>query len=177
MNRLLLVDVDLVVAPSDVKWAEYLGKRFGYVKTPMVNYNFGSYYPTQDAYLYWRDLDYFSMQPIDGSVETLRKLSTHFNIVFASAEKCGYSSRNKKSWLKEHYPFKTGYISTEDKFLLDSERTSAVIDDRLSNLEMFPHHKRIQFNTPYTQDVQCEVEMSFDVWNDEIVTKICSRYL
>lgn len=177
MNRLLLVDVDLVVAPSDVGWKNWLGENYGFVKTPMVSYNFGNYYPQKDSYSYWKDLDYFSMQPIAGSVDSLEKLSKYFGIVFVSAERCGYSSKNKKSWLTKYYPYKTSYICTEEKWVIDSNKVKAIIDDRKSNLNKFDFEKRILFNTPYTQDVECSVVHEFSKWDDNIIKEICGRYL
>lgn len=177
MNRLLLIDVDLVVAPSDILWKEWLESRYGYVKTPMTNYNFGVYYPNQDSYSYWKDLDYFSMQPIEGSVEALKKLSNYFGVVFVSAEKCGFSSKNKKSWLSEHYPFKTGYVCTEEKWLMDKEQVKGIIDDRLDNLEKFDYTKRILFKTNYTQTSEAKCNIEFNKWGDSIVRKICKEYL
>lgn len=176
--KILLVDVDLVVAPSDVHWREYLGEKHGYVKCPMTNYNFGSYYPhVENAYSFWKDLDYFDMKPIEGSVEKLEALSQYFQIVFLSAEKCGYSSRNKKSWLMEHYNFLTGYVSTEEKWLLNNDKVVGIIDDRLDNLKGFDKEQRILFETPYTQNVEVDVAMSFNVWNNDVVQQIKDMYL
>jgi 5'(3')-deoxyribonucleotidase len=164
--RILLVDVDLVVAPSDVHWREHLGQKHGYVKCAMTNYNFGSYYPqVENAYSFWKDLDYFDMKPIEDSVEKLEALSKYFQIVFLSAEKCGYNSKNKKSWLKEHYPFLTGYVSTEEKWLLDNDNVVGLIDDRLDNLKGFDYHKRIVYKTRYEQKIECPVVWTIEDWN------------
>lgn len=176
--RILLVDVDLVVAPSDVHWREYLGQKHGYVKCAMTNYNFGSYYPhVENAYSFWKDLDYFDMKPIEGSVEKLKALSQYFQIVFLSAEKCGYNSKNKKSWLKEHYNFFTGYVSTEEKWLLNSDKVVGLIDDRLDNLKGFDHHKRIVYNTRYDQNIECGVAYTIEDWESFSIKDFCKEYL
>lgn len=176
--RTLLVDVDLVVAPSDVHWREHLGQKHGYVKGPMTNYNFSSYYPhVENAYSFWKDLDYFDMKPIEGSVEKLKTLSQYFQIVFLSAEKCGYSSKNKKSWLKEHYNFLTGYVSTEEKWLLNSDKVVGLIDDRLDNLKGFDHHKRIVYKTGFDQSIDCPVAYVIDDWESFSVKDFCDQYL
>ena len=176
--RILLVDVDLVVAPSDVHWREHLGQKHGYVKCPMTNYNFGSYYPhVENAYSFWKDLDYFDMKPIEGSVEKLKTLSQYFQIVFLSAEKCGYSSKNKKSWLKEHYNFLTGYVSTEEKWLLNNDKVVGLIDDRLDNLKGFDHHKRIVYRTRFDQSIDCPVAYVIDDWENFSVEDFCEQYL
>lgn len=176
--RILLVDVDLVVAPSDVHWREHLGQKHGYVKCPMTNYNFGSYYPhVENAYSFWKDLDYFDMKPIEGSVEKLKALSQYFQIVFLSAEKCGYSSKNKKSWLKEHYNFLTGYVSTEEKWLLNNDKVVGLIDDRLDNLKGFDHHKRIIYKTRFDQNIECDVAYTIEDWESFSVKDFCKEYL
>lgn len=176
--RILLVDVDLVVAPSDVHWREHLGQKHGYVKCPMTNYNFGSYYPhVENAYSFWKDLDYFDMKPIEGSVEKLKALSQYFQIVFLSAEKCGYSSKNKKSWLKEHYNFLTGYVSTEEKWLLNNDKVVGLIDDRLDNLKGFDYHKRIVYKTIFDQNIDCPVAYTVETWESFSVKDFCKEYL
>lgn len=176
--RILLVDVDLVVAPSDVFWREVLAEKYGYVKCPMTKYNFAQYYPhAKDAYEFWKNLDYFDMQPLDHSVSKLEQLSKYFSIVFVSAEKCGYNSKNKKSWLKEHYKFLTGYVCTEEKYLLNSDKVVAMIDDRLDNLEGFDHHKRVHFKTIYEQSSNCGVGYVIDDWESFNVADFCKQYL
>lgn len=176
--KILLVDVDLVVAPSDVHWREHLGEKHGYVKCPMTNYNFGSYYPhVENAYSFWKDLDYFDMKPIEGSVEKLKALSQYFQIVFLSAEKCGYSSKNKKSWLKEHYNFLTGYVSTEEKWLLNNDRVVGLIDDRLDNLKCFDYNKRIVYKTRFDQNIDCPVAYTIEDWESFSVNDFCKEYL
>lgn len=176
--KTLLVDVDLVVAPSDVHWREHLGKKHGYVKCSMTNYNFGSYYPhVENAYSFWKDLDYFDMKPIEGSVEKLKALSQYFQIVFLSAEKCGYSSKNKKSWLKEHYSFLTGYVSTEEKWLLNNDKVVGLIDDRLDNLKGFDYNKRIVYKTRFDQNIDCSVAYTIEDWESFSVKDFCKEYL
>lgn len=175
--RILLVDVDLTVAPSDVGWRDYLGNLYGYVKTPMVEYNWAYYYPEKPVYEYWKDLDYFSMQPLSGCVEKLKQLSRYFHIVFVSAERCGYSSKNKKSWLKEHFSFMSGYIQTEEKWVVNSENVVAIIDDRKDNLERFDTQKRVLYNTPYKQSSDCSVNTVINNWEDFNVKSFCDEYL
>lgn len=171
--RLLGVDVDLTLVNTDEGWREFLANKYGYVKTPMVDYNFGVYYPNKDTYEYWRELDYSSYAPHQCSIEALEKLSQYFGIVFISSIK-GNHTKSKYYWLKKHFPFMTGYVATKEKWVCNVE---AMIDDRLDVLSKFPQHKRIQFDTIYTQDVECDVAIKFDKWNDEIVHKICEEYL
>lgn len=179
-KRLLGVDVDLTVAPSDVGWMAWLQKqgqqmyRTGdYEPLP---YNLGSLFPVvEDPYQYWRELDYSQFQPIEGSVEALEKLSQHFGIVFISRIK-GQHTKSKYYWLKEHFPFMTEYVATHGKWVMNNS-VVAMVDDRKDVLEQFDFNKRVWFNTPYTQSSDCSVYLEFDRWNNNVVKMICEEYL
>ena len=173
-------DVDLCVCPSDEGWIQYLQYHNGFGDEVEIvgelPYNLSELFPSvADPLHYWRTLDYSQFSPIQGSVEALEKLSEHFDIFFISQHK-GMHSKTKYYWLDEWFPFKSGVMLTKEKWGMNGS-VVAMIDDRMSQLKGFDKEKRILFNTPYTQDVQCEVEMSFGVWDDEVVNKICSRYL
>ncbi len=170
------VDVDLTLVASDVGWREWLAERHGYVKCPMTNYDFGSYYKCcEDPYQYWRELDYSQFEPLEGSVEALKALSEYFDIVFISQHK-GQHSKSKYYWLEEHFPFKTGVMLTKEKWLMKGS-VVAHIDDRLDHLEKFDFDQRILFNTNYTQSVECSVPYSFSKWDESVVKRLCEMYL
>jgi 5'(3')-deoxyribonucleotidase len=179
---ILGVDVDLCIYPSDKGWIDYLTYYNGFGEVThredgLLPYNLAEMFPhVTDAYLYWRDLDYSTFSPLTGSVEALEKLSESFNIVFISAELCGYHSKNKRSKLELDFPFLSGYAATKEKFIFKGS-VVAHIDDRLDHLEKFDFDQRILFNTNYTQSVECDVPYSFSVWNDEVVSKLCESYL
>lgn len=189
-KRILSCDVDLCVCPSDLGWYSWLcdrqkgpqqlckpSPRLGFHKPGMkFPYNLGDMFETvEDPYLYWRELDYSQFEPIKGSAQALEKLSKYFDIVFISAHK-GTHGKSKYYWLQKHFPFKTGVMLTKEKYLMNNS-VVAHIDDRKSMLRGFDFEKRILFNTPYEQEVECETALSFDRWNDEIVKKICEEYL
>jgi 5'(3')-deoxyribonucleotidase len=176
MSRILAVDCDLTVCPSDVGWREWLAERHGYVKCPMTEYNFGSYYPhVEDPFEYWRTLEYSQFQPIEGAVEKLEALSKYFDIVFISAIK-GQHTKSKYYWLEEHFPFSKGYLATKEKFLMN-DSVVAMIDDRLDNLKGFDAHKRILYKTPYVQTTECSVGYTIEDWNSFSVKEFCKEYL
>lgn len=50
-------------------------------------------------------------------------------------------------------------------------------DDLTKIKEAFDFNKRIWFDTPYQQDVECKVHLEFDTWSDRIVKMICEEYL
>lgn len=179
-NRLIGVDVDLCICPSDVGWMNWLFESghcvWGGNALKTKPYNLGKLCPTHpDPYQYWRELDYSQFTPIEGSVETLEKLSNYFGIVFISSVK-GNHNKQKYYWLEKHFPFMQGYIATKEKYLMN-DSVVAMIDDRNEMLKGFDFHKRVRFNTCYTQDVECSVVHEFSKWDDSIVKEICGRYL
>lgn len=179
--RLLGCDVDLTVVATDQGWLEWLRYYNGLGK--VVNredgklpYNLAEMFPNfKDPYQYWRELDYDKFDPIEGSVKALESLSKYFDIFFISQAK-GTHGKSKYYWLDKHFPFKSGLMLTKEKWGMNNS-VVAMIDDRKDVLKGFDKEKRICFNTPYTQSVECETEIQFDKWNDEIVQTICERYL
>lgn len=165
--KLIAVDCDLTVCPSDEGWKTYLADGVSWVLQDVQkwDYNLGVYFPNHpDPLQYWRELDYNQFQPIEGSVEKLKQLSNYFGIVFISSIK-GSHSKSKHYWLKEHFPFHGGYLATKEKFLMN-DSVVAMIDDRKSMLKGFDFHKRYLYYTPYTQDVECEVYREIRSWKD-----------
>lgn len=188
MKRLLALDCDLTVCPSDIGWFEYLRKKdaeyflkygnsYKYIpKDGMLPYNLGELYPKlENTADYWRELDYSQFTPIEGSVEKLKALSQYFGIVFISANK-GTHTKSKYYWLKENFPFLKGYMATKEKFLMN-DSVVAMIDDRKDILEKFDTQKRVLYQTPYTQSTECSVAMQVDSWNNFSVENFCKQYL
>jgi len=179
-KRLLGVDVDLTVCPSDKGWFSWLqtqGQQMyrtgNYEPLP---YALGQLFPTvQDPHQYWREVDYSQFEPLEGSVEALEKLSKYFGIVFISRIK-GNHTKSKYYWLKEHFPFMTEYVATHGKWVMNNS-VVAMIDDRKDVLESFDFHRRVWFNTNYTQSSDCSVYLEFDRWNNNVVKMICEEYL
>lgn len=179
MGRILGVDVDLTICPSDKGWREWLKERCS-VEYPLGDYESPPYdLGTQfagvdDPYKYWRELDYSQFQPIEGSVECLRELSKHFQIVFISRIK-GNHTKSKYYWLKEHFPFMYEYVACHKKHVMN-KAVECMIDDRLDVLKGFEPQKRVLYNTPYTQSDECAVMHQFSVWDERIVKEICGYY-
>ena len=178
---LLGVDVDLTVVSTDKGWYDYLKYYNGFAKTlekegEKLPYNLSKVFPhVKEPMLYWKTLDYFQFEPLEGSVKALQKLSEHFDIVFIS-QQSGNHGKSKYYWLDEWFPFKSAVVLTHEKWVMNSS-VVAMIDDRLNHLSGFDLDKRILFETPYTQDVEIDVATSFGVWDDTVVETICGRYL
>lgn len=164
-------DIDLTICESGTKWMYWLSHRGTMEETVeaahTINlpYNLSSLFPSVSHPMeYWNNLDYDQFDPLEGSVEALERISKHYGIVFVSHVE-GSHGRSKCNWLKKHYPFLTGISYTREKFIHNSS-VVAFTDDRLNHLKGFDFHKRILFNTPYTQDVECEVYKTLNSWKD-----------
>jgi len=183
MKRLISVDCDLTVCPSDQGWLDWLyaeSRRIDYLPLSCYgknrHYNLGEYFPRiEDPFRYWRELDYFQLQPIEGAVEKLKALSQYFNICFVSAHK-GQHSKSKYYWLEEHFPFNCGVMLTKEKHLMNNS-VLCHIDDRKDMLEKFDSQKRVLYNTPYKQSSGCSVNMVINSWEDFSVAEFCKEYL
>lgn len=168
-------DVDLTICPSGTKWGEWLlsqaspndlgtweGLWSGFKIQP---YNLASLFPSvENPMQYWKDLDYSQFEPIEGSVEGLEELSKYYGILFISHVE-GSHGKSKCEWLKKHYPFLTGISYTREKFI-HNDSVVAMIDDRNSHLSGFDANKRIRFETPYSQDFDCNVRFSSSNWKE-----------
>lgn len=177
MARQIGCDVDLVCAQSDRRWLEWLYDKASekdkadysllFCGLPKQPYNLASLFPSvENPMQYWNDLDYDQFEPIEGSVDALERISTYFDIVFIShIEGSNVHGKTKAAWLKKHYPFLTGISYTREKFVMN-KAIDYMIDDRMSNLKGFDFQKRILFNTPYTQDVECGVVKTLNSWKD-----------
>lgn len=98
----------------------------------------------EDPLDFWRDENlYDNLVPMDGAVEKLEQLSKYFGIVFVSRLK-GNHHRSKVYFLKEHFPFMTGFIGTHEKYLLNDSLV-AMVDDLEDNLKLFDTNKRVLF--------------------------------
>lgn len=185
--RLIGVDVDLTVCPSDQGWLNWLNERcleadpLMWKNWPInsrhkLPYNLGEVFEeVQDPMEYWRELDYSQFTPIEGSVEKLKALSQYFGIVFISAHK-GTHGKSKYYWLEEHFPFGEGVMLTKEKYLMNNS-VVAHIDDRLDMLEKFDVHKRVHYNTSYTQTSNCSVAMKIESWNEFSVPEFVDKFI
>jgi len=174
MKRLLGVDVDLVIYPTDKGWWKYLYDKsvvesdtFPYfdmcTATEPYPYNLGEYYNHHpECYDYWRELDYSNLEAHTSCIEKLEHLSEYFDIVFISSIK-GNHTKSKYYKLKQDFPFMKGYMATKEKFLMNNS-VVAMIDDRKDILEKFDLEKRVLYSTPYTQTSECPVNFLIESW-------------
>ena len=144
MKRLIGCDVDdVIVAPP---WKEWIAAN-----------------PNKDRLDFWRSPTlYDNLEPIQGSVEALRELSKHFDIVFISKLK-GQHHSSKVKFVKRNFPFLAGFMGTHEKYLMNNSLV-AMIDDKHAMLEGFDLPKRVLYSTPYTQTSECPVNFLIESW-------------
>lgn len=161
----IAVDVDNTVVRSDLEWAKWCNTS----STLQINFEeaiaqghslpfcISDLWP--DLRLsgldFWREEDiYDRMEPMDGAVDVLHRLSLEHSIIFVSALK-GNHHKSKFNFVKRHFPFALGFIGTKEKFLVNAD---ILIDDRVKQLNQFLFFNQsrgaIKFDTPYTQDVE-----------------------
>lgn len=180
--RLLSVDVDLVCCPSDKAWLDWLNANTDLDPIYFedldgeIPYNLGEMFgELYDPMSFWRELDYSTLTPIEGSVEALQELSKHFGITFLSSCKGGHF-KSKYYWLEKHYPFLEGFLATKKKYLMN-DSVVAHLDDRKDMLEGFDFHKRVLYSTPYTQTSDCSVAFKINSWEDFDIQAFLNKYL
>ena len=118
MRKILAVDVDLTVVDSVTPWLEWYKKLTGHDLGKITNDNSNVeelMHNHNDPLSFWKKGDlYDDLEPIENTVEVLRKLSEHMDIIFVSA--CFPEHENsKKMFLNRNFPFMKGFISTSDK--------------------------------------------------------------
>jgi 5'(3')-deoxyribonucleotidase len=89
---------------------------------------------------YWLEVNprhFLTLQPIDGAIETINRLSDFYDIYFLTtpARNCEHSYMDKKIWLDKHI-FSHGKISDKKLILTHNKgllKGAYLIDDRIVN--------------------------------------------
>lgn len=156
------VDVDLVLAASDVKWVEWMCRLTGY-RPALLDKEVHSY----DLSLYFKDrLDKLGIDPLDfyrnegvydwidpeeGSQEGLKRLKESIDCKIIAVSHCkGNHFKSKWQFLKRNFgDCIDGFIATKEKWAV---RCDFFIDDRNEYLNGMPSDVFcIRYSTPYTQ--------------------------
>jgi 5'(3')-deoxyribonucleotidase len=166
---IVLVDIDLTVVRSDIRWLAWLNYMSGKnltLEDCNWDYDLSSYFPeVSDPFLFWSDpYLYDNLQPIIGSVEATSILHHHgHDIKFASYCKKGHFG-SKVDWVKKHYPFMKGFSATKEKDMITADY---FVDDRNEFLNQRTDSCRlIKYHTKYGQSEELKREISFidDNW-------------
>ncbi len=150
------VDVDLTVVDTLTVWLNWYEKQTGHnVKEKVKGWN-GNIetlmHKHKSPLEFWKIEDlYENLEPIEHSVEILERLSKcgHEIIFVSSCFAEHYYSKEK--FLEKHFPFKSGFISTKEKWHTDVD---VMIDDFDKNLNEMSKRKSVktyQFKTLLNQ--------------------------
>ena len=187
MKPMVMCDVDITVVNTDTQWIDYIGEKlfrdnpgesFARVAQHKALYGTIPYDITElfpeakklgiDLFDYWRsDNLYNLLTPIEGAVETLRRMSSQFDVVFVSQAKGGHH-KSKYNWVNKWFPFHSGVILTKEKWQV-ARGACLVIDDRLSVLEKCTEYNptigTVLLKTSYTQDSDFIPTMVKEGWS------------
>lgn len=149
MAKIIAVDVDGTVVDSVEHWLKWFEEKTGVARPVFKDYNYMlddilnqkakeskhllDSWVGFDSYQFWKGHDiYDNMVPIEDCVETLEKIKKVFRhkIIFVSVCSPEHEA-SKIRFLKKHFPFADGFISTKNK---DYVRYDYLIDDAPSNI-------------------------------------------
>jgi 5'(3')-deoxyribonucleotidase len=171
---ILAVDVDLTVVDTITHWLTWYKQITGHC---IENDIFGQHYDIEKIMSmhlsprdYWKLPDlYDKLEPIEGSVNALTKLSEKYDIIFVSA--CfPEHEMSKKYFIQRNFPFYKGFISTNKKGYVMCD---VFIDDYSKYLkqvqDLNPECLCIMHKSPLNQNL----ESDFPVMSwDEILKKL-----
>jgi len=142
-NKIIGVDVDLTVCDSVTPWKDWYRKLTGHDITDEISEVNNDLQDLMkhhsDPLSFWKKTDlYDNIKPYKEAVEVLTHLSElGYTIVFVSS--CFPEHENsKKMFLKRHFPFASGFISTSDKQFVQMD---FFIDDYKKNLKLVQSHQ------------------------------------
>lgn len=162
----LVCDWDLVIAPADIEWLNWLNavsrSNIEFDKThKTVHYDITKYFPDfkkqfgVDPYSFWDNQHlYDTMGVVPNSTNVVHRIIANgANISIASHTKGGHLSSKYRHVTRslDKVDFSrtsgNGFFATKEKYLLPCDVT---IDDRAENLVLFPDETlKIYFNTIY----------------------------
>lgn len=175
-------DCDGVVVDTSLHyWYCYLAERFPYKHLPgKLPYNLTDAFDIPegvDKMAFWKDPNlYEGLQPIEGSVTTLRKLKEQgHEIIFVSATK-GWHNKSKYYFIDKFFPFKDAVLLTKEKKYV---RLDVMIDDNLEVLSKLPDYViKIHFNNGLQSTVEVTPDFTCYNWKEvgSVLEKIANEY-
>lgn len=172
------VDVDLVLASSDMAWMKWLCKVTGaYINlgvdfNPPYYYNLGKYFENYlediDPMDFWRNEGVYDwVDPVPGSQRALAQLKNEIDCKIIAVSHCkGNHFKSKWQFLKRNFGDNIdSYVVTKEK---EDVRVDYLIDDRNEYLNRMPENVTcIRFSTPYEQNAAPEKEIiEKSTWDD-----------
>lgn len=155
MKPRLAIDQDQVIADLLTEWVNRYNKDYddNLKKEDITEWNFCKLVKPQCGKKIYNYLDdenlFLNLKPIEGSIETIKKLSESYEIFIVTAPWNINNVIPKYVWLKKYLPFidEKNYVFTRNKSIINADY---LIDDKPSNLENFrgvgmlydaPHNK------------------------------------
>ena len=159
MNKSIAIDMDDTVADTVSRYLEWYNLEFNtqLTKDDIAGYKIYNYIP-KDHYRTVRSYpqreEFFQDLPlIDNAVETIKALSEHYDIYFASAAmEYPASFTAKYQWLQKHFPFISdmNYIFCGHKHMLNCD---ILIDDSPRHIDKFPG-KGLLFDSEHNRQIE-----------------------
>lgn len=151
---IILIDLDGVTVDFQKQLIEYSWK---YYNQGIDDYKFEDYSLVVKHFfeIYSKDQFFETLEPIEGSLETIEKLNKAHDcyIVTAPAPLVPTSLTEKQRWVNKYLPDLSNKIFvTKHKHMVNGD---ILIDDFSHNLEKFPN-KSICFNQPWNKNHQFE---------------------
>lgn len=172
------VDVDLVLASSDIAWFNWLcrvTKTYSKLNVdfkPPFNYDLSTYFKDYldgiDPYDFWRNEGVYDwIDPVPGSQRALAQLKNEIDCKIIAVSHCkGNHFKSKWQFLKRNFGDNIdSYVVTKEK---ENVRVDYLIDDRNNYLNKMPEDVTcIRFETPYTQSEEPKREILVkNTWED-----------
>lgn len=171
----ILVDMDSIVANLQEKWYAAYNEEWDDNIGPddIMSWETHLYVKPEcrkKIYSYFTPELFRSLNPIPGSVATLKKwVEMGHEVVFVTATPWGCADA-KFEWAREHFPFLTSHeiIMAHRKYLVHGD---VFIDDSPGNIAAYRHHhgnraKIFTIAYPYNQKVEHLCDLRLGSWNN-----------
>lgn len=190
-KKVIAIDIDLVLTPDMGKlWYDFLLNEKGFDITTNnhkqlerdfqqenVNYNISNYFNLPDGYdcmEFWKQPDLYKDIPlIEGAYGVIKELydSGFWEIYFLSHTTFEHIF-SKYDYVKTHFSFlgdNLHFVATKSKGCMNGS-ADVVIDDRVSNLNMFNRDcVRFLMSTPYQQEEEPNVDLTAVTSWDKVI--------
>ena len=165
------VDVDLTVVDTLASWVEWYefstGAVFPWDRTHEKSVNRLMEENMFSPLNYWNKEDlYDTLQPMEGAVDALTRISESYRIVFVTKSTAGHLY-SKAAFLNRHFPFHSGIVNTSDKGLVEAEVYVDDFDKYVDKIqEVRPEAKILFMRTKANKHLDVPNVLSVHNWRD-----------
>lgn len=182
-DKVILIDMDGVQADWQGMFDKLISTYMPHV--PLITDESLNQYYAQDLYPEEHQMEirklmmtpgfYRDLKPIEGSIETIKKLAEKYTVFFCTAPLDGHETcaSEKIEWVREHYgdEFANCIVITRDKTIV---RGDILIDDK-PDITGFavPEWKQIIFDAPYNKGMHPRI----DFWSEaeEVIEQVLNE--